>query len=252
MLDLSVISNVGDVIGALDDLETRHLPFAMARTLTNLASEGQKEVRRELPNHFNIRNTWTAKGVRMEPATPKKLEARVFTLDWYMQDQQEGDTRRAQGRHLAIPSLEVRKGGVLSGRIEPRMKIKALLKKEATAKNRKRPAKRSKRLRAPVSFIAKMGNGKQGIFIRKFKDKRLPIVLLYSLKDSVKINPRWKFDKTLGQVTDKRMRVLFLQSMKNALATDRKGPKNSAFVDHFLEHPDVRFDAGSVMSQLTR
>jgi len=257
MLDLSVISNVDDVIGALNDLEARHVPFAMSLTLNKLASEGQSEVRRRLADRFEIRQNWTARGIRTERATPRKLESRVFTLDWYMQQQQEGGTRRARhARHLAIPTLAVRKGETIGGRIKPRMRPAALKKKQdaggeirhtKTGKVRKRRSNR-----APASFIAKLKGGKKGIFIRKFRARRLPVVLLYTLQDSVRLAPRWRFDQDIKRVSDKHMRRLFLESMHHALATDRKGSRKSAFVDHLLEHPNVRFNAGSVLSGLIR
>lgn len=260
MLNIGIFSNVEDIIGNLTELEAKHVPFATVLSLNRTMAEGQRVVKAGMPGRFHLRNTWSEKGVRTKSATKSNPTALVYTLDWYMRDQEAGATRRpTKAGSMFIPSLEVREGEAITGLVKKGMRPKALLKAAEKAAGRKRgrragPAK-------PTAFIATMGNGKRGLFIRRTADKRLPIVLLYTLQESVKVAPRWGFERSVVGVSDKVMRAEFIKALDQALKSAKGGPIKSAYVSHLAEHGG--FDAygggggsnalsGSVLSGLER
>lgn len=55
-------------VAAVKDFQTRHLPFAMAKTLTNVAQDAQKEVQRNATRAFTLRSNWARQGIRIKPA----------------------------------------------------------------------------------------------------------------------------------------------------------------------------------------
>jgi len=93
MLDLRLDLGIDDILKRLDDLERRHVPFALAQALNATAFAAQREVRAQMPDRFTLRRPWTPRGVRVGKASKRDLTARVFTADWYMETQETGGTR---------------------------------------------------------------------------------------------------------------------------------------------------------------
>lgn len=240
MLDFDVVSNIEDILGALDEFEAQQLPFAYSNTVNRMAFEGMYEVRRQMPDRFTLRRPWVQKGVRVEKGTKRNPEAGVYTKQWYMEDQEAGARRRPRhGNRLFRPALAIRRGGVISGL--PTKRPKTLLKQIRAANVRQRNAKstgrRARSRKNPTPFVQRMRSGKVGIFVRR-GERRYPIVLLYAMERFVEIEPRWEFAETMHRMTDKQIRGIFAQELQKALATSKKGPKRSAFVDYVAEHPD--------------
>lgn len=241
MLALQMNSNVEDIIGMLSDLSARHIPFAMAKALTETAKEGAAEVKAEMPDRFALRSGWTQKGVRFRMARPGDPQASVYTMDWYMRTQEGGGARRPQSAaHLWIPTLAARAGGLLSNRVLSRYAPKNIKKSmEAERKGtRKRPGKG--RYANPKAFIVER-DGKRSVFIRQFPDRRLPIVKLFELAESVKLPPRWQFEKTMNRVTGKQLRKQFLNALDYALKTSKTpvDPTDRQVLEHLISGGDI-------------
>lgn len=266
MLDLVYQHNVQDIVGNLTDAEARHVPFVITLGLNWTAQDIRKELAKNLPKQFHIRNGRVEKGLRITPATRSRPEARVGTADWYMQDQEEGDTRRASDRYAGpaeakgvwIPSLELRRGGVIQGlltkkTLSQQKQVAAAAAKHDTAK-RSRVGKRVRKgyyadrgdaaYKKPKPFIARMKTGKKGVFIRRDR-KRTPIVLLYTVQDSVTVPPTWEFQAQGVRVTDKQYRRNFIkaldQAFKGNMEKDANGkrtkssPLKSWYVENLME-----------------
>jgi len=247
-LNGGLLDNVEDAIGMLDDLEFSAVPFAAARTLTQLAADGQAEVRRQLPDRFTIRRDRVARGVRIASATKKTMESAVYTLDWYMQDQQDGGTRAAKtGRARLIPSLNVRDGENMRGAIKRGMRPRAVLRKAGLEKGLEQSVgagvgagrvvtgagKKKRRAGKPKAFALRMKSGKTGVFLRPHRGAS-NFELLYTLQDKVRVEARWEMDATVAKIANSGFRARFLMNLQSALENDRKAPGRRSFIDALL------------------
>jgi hypothetical protein len=59
----------------------RQLPFAMALTLTTLAKQAQAAEKEEMKRVFDRPTRWTLNAVRIQPATKRSLQSRVFLVE---------------------------------------------------------------------------------------------------------------------------------------------------------------------------
>jgi hypothetical protein len=71
MVELSVSTNVADVIRQLSAVQQRQVPFAAAQALTFTALDVQAQVRRDMRQDFTIRRDWVISGIRVTPATKR-------------------------------------------------------------------------------------------------------------------------------------------------------------------------------------
>lgn len=89
-------------LSQIKDYEKKHIPFVLAKTLTQLARESAFEVRRQLPERFRLRRkAFITSGIRYEKATKQNLEAKVIELDKLMRKQEEGPSYT--GKRFLIP-----------------------------------------------------------------------------------------------------------------------------------------------------
>jgi hypothetical protein len=71
------IGSMRALIDELRDIPKKVIPYATATALTRLAKTVQGEIVKEMPNAFDRPTPWTLNALRTQPATAKKLEARV-------------------------------------------------------------------------------------------------------------------------------------------------------------------------------
>ena len=230
MIDLMMRSTVSDVIAALTELEFTQVPFALARTLTQVAHAGRVEVVAEMPDRFTLRSPRVQKGVRVRAAKKDALSAAVYTMDWFMEDQESGDTRRAKnGGHMWVPTVQARAGGVFAGRVLTKNLPKNIKKQIEKGRRSKRKRPGHGTYAKPKAFIVG-----RNVYIRQ-DERRLPIVRLYTLADRVVLPPRWHFEKTMDRVSAKHLRRKFIENLDAALKTKKGGPVKSAYVEYLMQ-----------------
>jgi len=84
----------------------RQMDYAKARMLTALAKDSQVDLRGTEGRYVHVRTPWTAKGMRIEPASKRgPFVSRVGTVDAVMGDLVTGDPREpaTPGKEIAIP-----------------------------------------------------------------------------------------------------------------------------------------------------
>jgi len=261
VLQISPASNLEEITGYLTELEATQVPFATVLALNRTAAEAQTTIKEELPQKFTLRRDWVSQGLRLQVATKGRPVALVFTKDWFMEDQETGAERTpTKAPTLFAPTKVVRAGEDLSGEIPADLRPKALMRQIKQGGRPRRGQIGPQMASMPKPFIAKFSGGRTGLFIRRGKD-RLPIVLLYTLKDAIKIKPRWGFDATTAGVSDKVLRREFIKALDEALKSAKGGPIHSAYVSHLAEHGSLDFYGGgstatalpgSVLSALER
>lgn len=105
IISLQIKSNASD---ALANIAKKQIPFAVAKTLTQIAQQSQQEVRKSIKEKFFIRKKSGGfeSSIRIKPATKTKLTAEVYTMAAFAALQQTGGVKQAKDGRLAIPSYQ--------------------------------------------------------------------------------------------------------------------------------------------------
>ena len=105
IISLQIKSKASDELAAI---ATKHIPFAVAKTLTQVAGQSQAEVRKSIKEKFFIRKKSGGfeSSIRIKPATKTKLTAEVYTMAAFAALQQTGGIKKAKDGRLAIPSYQ--------------------------------------------------------------------------------------------------------------------------------------------------
>ncbi len=216
MLSITANVDVGPAIQALDAVQTRQVPFAVALMLTRLARSAQEQARQELPTRFpdavargGRGMRWISQGIRVEQATKTDPRATVYTDQWFMAFQEEGGIKRPiqgvaglnafqQVTHtafMAIPHGPLKHGGI---RWSP-----------------------SEVLQQPRTFVNQFRNSWWFIG-QRIHGRRYPFAVLYVLKPTVQVEPRFGLAETTQSVVrDTDLAKEFNAAMSDAVRTSR-------------------------------
>ncbi len=110
-MNISVQSNISEVMPKLAQFTSKQAPFAIAKALTSTAKLVQSEISGQLPSVFDRPNPFTRRAFAIKPANKATLEAFVFAKDKqarYLKFQVQGGGRRVKG-------FEKRFGGEVAG-----------------------------------------------------------------------------------------------------------------------------------------
>ena len=115
MIEVKVEMEILDV----KDIADRKVPFVLSKTLTELAQEANKEVKKHANSAYMIRRPWMMKGFRVQGARSKFLRAMIYHRDSYMHKHERGGYIRAQeGKHNVIPYHRGQKVGRASAELQ--------------------------------------------------------------------------------------------------------------------------------------
>lgn len=247
LVNFNVADNIAAIFEQLNQIERQQVPFAIVGGLNATAFRIRREGVASLEREFVLRNKGVAKRLRVTKATKTRLEARVGHPDWFMEDQELGDTRRPSAGYegppegagqVWIPSVAMRRGGVFEGKLTARLRTVQRQMVRAAERHAARRAKGKKRrgkgkAKKPAPFVMKTRSGTKGVFVRS-TSRTSPPQLLYVLKDSVRIDPRWRFVALGQKIARRHLMPDFLKALDKGLKTARSGPEKSAFVGHLL------------------
>lgn len=111
-LNLSVDTRDLDKVTRFLAESSAQMPFAASRALNTLAFDVRDTVRASMPQNFTIRRRWVVNQLQVKQrATKRQLEAVVGTSDpaKFLAKHEEGGTRPALGRYIAIPTRAVKR-----------------------------------------------------------------------------------------------------------------------------------------------
>lgn len=105
IISLQIKSKASEELAAI---ASKHIPFAVAKTLTQVAQQSQAEVRQSIKEKFFIRKKSGGfeSSILIKPATKTKLTAEVYTMAAFAALQQTGGVKKAKDGRLAIPSYQ--------------------------------------------------------------------------------------------------------------------------------------------------
>lgn len=198
-MQVSVKTDAEEVAKFFGLLGRRHIPFAFERAFRALGIEAQKEVREELPKRFVLRGQRVSKGVQYwytkRSAWPN-MQVEIGSRDEFMALQETGGTKRpAQHRMLAVPTLQVRRGHTISGRIPKAFTPKRLMQSGRGEINRKRAT--------VLMWLKQRGVSRPA----------------YVLARQAKLQPRFGLRTTVEGVVQLRFGKLFTDAMWYAIKT---------------------------------
>lgn len=195
----------------------RQFRFAGVLALTRTAFGARKSVQKKLSQVFILRNKFTQRGIRVEPAKPRKEEAEVFSVDQYIADHETGGRRMvpASTREFRIPTFLREVAGIPEDKRPPKpLRPTSLLKKiEGQG-------------RLPVigggkPFIATGKDGGRGIYTREGA-KRLPIRLLYAIQEApIQLKKVEWFQPTVAEYYDKNFDQIYAKALVESLRSAR-------------------------------
>lgn len=180
----------------------KQLPFAIARTLTQTAKDGQSEVLKTLDNKFTLRGNWfkpnTPIGIKIRAAKKTDLTAEVGSNFDALEKFETGKDKVPRGEHLAVPTANVRRN-----------------KRQIIQKSQRPGALRNKR-----TFVLQTKHGLV-LFQRKFKGKRSFIVALYNLTRRAKIRKNSPVFEPVERIVKANLGNNFLKAMEDAMKSAR-------------------------------
>lgn len=223
----------------------KQVRFATSQALNDTALQVQKfTIDKLLPGAFTLRGRgkrWFEPGNRfgfnVQFARKDRLISVVGSRADWLKDQESGGTKRASGGHrLAIPTgFWKKREEIMRRNKKPRQILLQKLNQDqqraqsalsgAKTKSDKQGAKkelgRIKRARTALAggfpaFVAKLKNGKVGIFARSSK-KSLPIHLLFAINESARIPGRLKFAEKSKRVVEESYQAHFQRRLAAAL-----------------------------------
>jgi hypothetical protein len=200
---ITIRSNAADVAKRLGHAADQ-IPFAMALALTRTAKLAQADVIEKLPDSFEIRTPWIAKGIRVKPARKSDLAAgaEVWTKDRFLALHLEGGDRVpfSPGKD-AVPSegARPRKRDLTRKRVYPGMLLK--------------PAGRG--------YLVNIGNGSIGVFRRKGKGEKSKTTLFWVLSKRIDVKADWPFAAQIDATVGRELPEQIVVGIADALRTRR-------------------------------
>jgi hypothetical protein len=173
---------------------TKQIPFAVAAGCTRLAKMGHADVYDRMGRVFTLRSDWTRKGLRVKPAEKRdwpRTTAWVYHRDRGMVKQELGETKKPKGEHIAIPTRLAR-GGSERGRIR-----KAMRPGPVIARGAAKPT--------------------QDEIVRTPKRSTPDLRILYLLRKSAKVKPRFGMRETVERTVRANQKFVVLDEFRKAV-----------------------------------
>jgi hypothetical protein len=173
----------------------KQIIFAAAQSLTEVAKESQTAVIADIQQTFTTRGKWYLPsnkfGIKIKAAKKNDLTAEVKTAADWLSLHETGGTKTPDGRHLAVPTENVRRTK------------RQIITRSQRPKNLKR------------SFVIQTASGPV-LFQRRGKKK---IVALYDLEPKVKIKKESTVIEPTRRTVQQRFDRIFEKNLANAVKT---------------------------------
>jgi hypothetical protein len=195
---ISVTFKAEKLIDELEALGNKQIPFAVAKTLTWLALDSQKEVRREMPHSFIIRSNRVLQGIRITPATKQTNTSVVGSIDDFMALQQTGGVKKPKrtAKNVSIPkSIRASERELIPKRKKPPALISKI-----------RPDNEKKKNKGDMFWLKSKG---ETYLMSRFGKDPKDIHALYVFRKSTKVKPALNLDKITYKVVKTRSERLF-------------------------------------------
>jgi hypothetical protein len=216
MPSLGFSVDISGYVEEVDAARNKDIPFATAVALTRTAQDAAIEVRRNAGQRFALRNDWTQRNIKVDPARKLSwpITAQVFTdtgnasAPDYLEQQEDGGEKVPHEGHnyIAIPTRYLREivgGGVIPAALRPKELLAAF-----TGTHIGRRSKKDVRTPRAQQFVGfkQWLRGELYIFGRR-PDSRREAIPLYLLKPEVEVRAVLDMEKTVGSIAEERFEV---------------------------------------------
>lgn len=178
--------------------------MAGAKALTWTAKDAQKALQTQAGGVFHLRNSWVPRGIRIDPATPGTMNARVGSIDKYMERHVTGQGKRP-ARSLTIRGSRDSSGRLATGGLL--VKPYGSIAQAPTHNVVRRRLKRVDTQKRKTFQI--IGRGGSVLLVRRTTKKRSPLEVMAVLKNQATVTPRWPLQGTVQGVVSARFGAHF-------------------------------------------
>lgn len=228
-MQLNVKVDATEAVAGLHELQHKSLPFALAKTLTGCARAGQRKVEANLGDKFELRNTFTQRGIRFKPADKAgvggMIQADVHThTDTpshpdYLGAQEEGQEKVPWGghRYIAVPTRYLKR---IAGRIPgPDMRIGTIMQNIGSVYENDRRVRGLDHAQgmghAMVFFIQELG-GRKYVFGRYYKMRQA--MPMYLLIPEAHIKPVLDMERDVDEAVQAAFPTLWRETWRQIMA----------------------------------
>lgn len=216
----------------LSALERHHFPYALAKTLTDVAAMAVRAVQARTRQEFKLHTEFIPRGIARISAKKSDVvrtgigTAIVFTkpiISGWMPVHETGGERKPKGKALAIPAEDLLKKAfqTSTGRIKTTWKPSTLLagyrpgRRNVSMSGGLTKATRGGRKGKP--FIIRGKDSGVPMIVRRKSPKRYPLELLYIFSRRAAYKPVWAFEKTVDEIVDLRFKSRLHANLKIAI-----------------------------------
>lgn len=228
-----------DARRSLSSLERDQFPFALAKTLTEIAGMAVIAVRKKTRQEFDLHTEFIPKGITRTRAQKKDVknkgigETVVYTkpiISGWMPIHETGGNRKAhsglgkdKGKYLTIPAQDLLKRAYKtgSGKARKRWKPSTLLsqykgRNVSYSGGMTRPTRGG---RKGKPFIIRGKGSNVPIIVRRKGTQRYPLELLYIFSRKARYKPVWGFEKVVEEIVDLRFATRLKANLNVAVRT---------------------------------
>lgn len=196
MIEQRLKDNFKQFASALDGMAKKEVPFATALSLTWTAKDARDAVRARAKKAFTLRTGWVERGIQFRGARKDTLVAMVGTRDAFLVKQETGGVQRPlKSKRFALPA------GVRKNK-----------------QQRITPSKRPKRLLKLKKVFITQTRGGEAIAERRGRGGK-QVRVLYLLRPRTKLEPTFRFERTVTQTVGRVLSKNFGLALGRALAT---------------------------------
>lgn len=229
--------DAGHTRKAMNTLEKRNYPFALASTLTKVAKAGQKAVQQRTKRIYKLYSRYTLRNIRITPAKKSDVVMKRMAysevrtdkrISHYMPQHETSATKRSTvSKNLAIPAK-----GLKNKRYRTAKGVKFMYRPDVLM-NRAQQARKAKQAGSQIGPRTKSGKASQknvffiksrtgaSVMVRRLGLKRKPLQTLWVMKKSAKIKKTWNFERTVYKRVRRIFNPTFNKAMRTAIATAR-------------------------------